>query len=72
MLKAQQAEGCRRGHALGHKDGPVALMLEYDNLPRYFLGKVQDKNPELILPSDDIKANYRFSRTFQYSAEGKA
>jgi hypothetical protein len=60
LLKVREAEGYRRGLAFGHKDGSVALILEYDDLLHFFLGKVQDKNPELILPSDDIKANYSF------------
>jgi hypothetical protein len=47
-------------------------MLEYDDLFHFFLGKVRDENPELILPSDDIEANYRFSHTFRQTTEGKA
>jgi hypothetical protein len=64
LFKVREAEGWRNGPAFGHKDGSVSLMSEYDDLFHYFLAKVKDENPELILPSDDIKANHRFSRTF--------
>jgi hypothetical protein len=72
LLKVQEVEGCLNGPAFGHKDGSVGLMSEYDDLFHFFLGKVQDENPELILPSDDIETNCRFLRTFQRTAEGKA
>ncbi len=72
LLRVQEAEGCKRGPAFGHKDGSVALMSEYNDLPHFFLGKVQDKNLELILHSKDIKANYSFLWTFRRTAEGKA
>jgi hypothetical protein len=71
LLKVQE-EGCKRGPAVGHKDGSVALMSEYDNLLHFFLGKVQDKNPELILHSDDIEGNYSFLQTFRRTAVGNA
>jgi hypothetical protein len=72
LLRVQEAEGCKRGPAFGHKDGSVALMSEYDNLLHFFLRKVQNENPELILHSDNIKANYSFLPTFRRTAEGKA
>jgi hypothetical protein len=40
LLKVREAEGCRSGPAFGHKDGFVALMLEYDNLLHFCLRKV--------------------------------
>ncbi len=40
LLKVRESEGCRRGPAFGHKDSSVALMLEYNNLLHFFLGKV--------------------------------
>ncbi len=64
LLKVREAEGCRRGPAFGHKDGSVALMLEYDNLLHFCLRKVQDNNTELILLFDNFKANLIFLRTF--------
>jgi hypothetical protein len=47
-------------------------MSEYDNLLLFFLRRVQDECPELILLDDNIEVNYRFSRTFQHTAEGRA
>jgi hypothetical protein len=72
LLRVREAEDCKGGPAFGHKDGSVALMSEYDDLLLFFLGKMQDKNPELILHFDNIKANYSFLRTFRRTAEGKA
>jgi hypothetical protein len=65
LLKVREAKGCLNGPAIGHKDGLVGLMSEYDDLFHFFLGKVQDENPELILPLDNIEGSYKFSRTFR-------
>jgi hypothetical protein len=47
-------------------------MLENDNLLHFFLRRVRDKYPELILADNNIKVNYCFSRTFRCTAEGRA
>ncbi len=60
LLRVQEEEGCSSGPAFGHRDGSVALMSEYDNLLHFFLRRVQDECPELILPDDNIKVNYHF------------
>jgi hypothetical protein len=65
-------EGCRSGPAFGHQDGSVALMLEHDDRLHFFLRRVRDKYPELILADNNIEVNYCFSRTFRRTAEGRA
>jgi hypothetical protein len=72
LLRVREEEGCSSGPTFGHRDGSVALMLEYNNLLHFFRRRVQDECPELILPDNKIKVNYRFSRTFQRTAEGRA
>jgi len=47
-------------------------MSEYDELLRFFLRKVQSTCPDLILPLDDVEANYGFFRTFRRMAKGRA
>jgi hypothetical protein len=42
LLKVQEMEGWRNGHAFEHKDGSVSLMSEYDDLFHYFLARVKD------------------------------
>jgi hypothetical protein len=58
LLRVRKEEGCRTGPAFGSRDGSLGLMSEYDELLRFFLRKVQSTCPDLILPSDDIEANY--------------
>jgi hypothetical protein len=72
LLRAFEAEGCKRGPAFGHRDGTVASMSKYNDLLHFFLRKVQEGFPDLILPDDNIKLNYNFSRTFRRTAEGRA
>jgi len=72
LLRIREEEGCRTGPAFGARDGSVGLMSEYDDLLRFFLQKTQAAFPDSILPSDDIDANYGFSRTFRRTAEGRA
>ena len=38
----------------------------------FFLQKVQDTHPNLILPTDNVEVNRGFSRTFRRMAEGRA
>jgi hypothetical protein len=71
-MSIREREGCRTGPAFGHKDGSVGLILEYDNILHYFLRILQKEKPDMISPTDDIEANYSFSRTFQRTAEGRA
>jgi hypothetical protein len=47
-------------------------MSEYDNMLHFFLQKVQDTHPNLILPTDDVEANYGFSHIFRRTAKGRA
>ena len=72
LLRVREEEGCRTGPAFGSRDGSVGLMSEYDKLLRFFLRRVQSTCPDLILPSDDVEANYGFFRTFRRTAEGRA
>ncbi len=67
----QEAEECRSGPAFGHRDGSVAAMLEYNNLLHFFLKRVQDECPQLILLDDNIEINYNFSPTFRHTVEGR-
>ena len=71
LLRAREAEGCKRGPACGHRDGTAASMSEYNDLLHFFLRKVREKCPDLILPDDNIELNYSFSRTFRCMAEGR-
>ncbi len=71
-MHIREEEGCRTGPAFGNSNGPVRLMSEYDNMLHFFLQKVQDTHPNLVLPTDDVEANYRFSCTFRRTAEGRA
>jgi hypothetical protein len=72
LIQIREEEGCLLGPAFGHKDGSVALMREYDAILHHFLEMIQKENPNLIADSDDIQANYGFSRTFRRTAEGRA
>ncbi len=72
LIKVREEEGCVSGPAFGHRDGSVALMREYDEILHYFLETIQRECPELISKSDDVHANYGFSRTFRRTAEGRA
>ncbi len=72
LLHIREEEGCRTGPAFGNSNGSVGLMSEYDNMLHFFLQKVQDAHPNLILPTDNVEANYGFSRTFRRMAEGRA
>ena len=54
LLRAFEAEGCKRGPAFGHRDGTVASMSKYNDLLHFFLRKVQEGFPDLILPDDNI------------------
>jgi hypothetical protein len=47
-------------------------MSKYEDMLHFFLQKVQDTHPNLILSTDDVEANYGFSRTFRRMAEGRA
>ncbi len=44
-------------------------MAEYDNVLHLFLRWIQEAQPELITPTDNIESNYSFSRTFRRAAE---
>ncbi len=72
VLKVREEEGYRTGPAFGSRDSSLGLMSEYDELLCFFLRKVQSTCPDLILPSDDVEANYGFFRTFRRTAEGRA
>ena len=72
LLRVREEEGCRTGPAFGSHDGSLGLMSEYDKLLRFFLRNVQSTCPDLILPSDNVEANYGFFRTFRRTAEGRA
>jgi hypothetical protein len=72
LLKIREEEGCRTGPAFGCSNGSVGLMSEYDNIIHFFLRKVQEAHPNLILPTDNVEVNYGFSRTFRRTAEGQA
>jgi len=72
LLHIREEEGCRTGPAFGNSNGSVGLMSEYDDMLHFFLRKVQDAQPNLILPTDDIEANYGFSHTFRRMAKGRA
>jgi hypothetical protein len=54
LLKIWEEEGCRTGPAFGCSNGSVGLMSEYDDTLNFFLQKVQDAHPNLILPTDDV------------------
>jgi hypothetical protein len=71
-MTIREREGCRTGPAFGQADGSMGLMLEYDEILHYFLRMLQKECPEKIRPTDDIEANYSFSRTFRRTAEGIA
>jgi hypothetical protein len=72
LIKVREEEGCVSGPAFGHRDGSIALMREYDEILHYFLETIRRECPELISESDDVHANYGFSRTFCRMAEGRA
>jgi hypothetical protein len=72
LLHIREEEGCRTGPAFGNSNRSVGLMSNYDYMLHFFLRKVQDAHPNLILPTDDVEANYGFSRTFRRTAEGRA
>jgi hypothetical protein len=72
LIKVREEEGCVSGPAFGDQDGSVALMREYNKILHYFLETIQRECPELISESDDIHANYGFSRIFRRTAEGRA
>ena len=45
---------------------------EYNGLLLYFLEIIQTENPDMINPSDDVKSNYGFFRSFHKTAETRA
>jgi hypothetical protein len=67
-----EEEGCRTGPAFSNSNESVGLMSNYDDMLHFFLRKVQDAHPNLILPTDNVEANYGFSCTFKRTAEGRA
>jgi hypothetical protein len=72
LLHIREEERCRTGPAFGNSNRSVGLMPEYDNMLHFFLQKVQDAHPNLILPTDNVDANYGFSCTFRRMAKGRA
>jgi hypothetical protein len=45
---------------------------ELDGMLHFFLEKIQKEDEELIVPHDDVLANYSYFRTFCKTAEGRA
>jgi hypothetical protein len=72
LMDAQAQEGHKSGPAFGNCNRAVGLMADYDGILHYFLRKIQNDFPAMILPSDDIEANYSFNRTFLQTTEGGA
>ena len=72
LLEVRGQEGSTHGPAFGHANGSLATVAEYNAILHYYLAKVQGKANDLIMAGDDIKKNYRLSRYFCKSAEGRA
>ncbi len=70
-MKIRDDKGCRTGPAFGCSNESVGLVSEYEDMLHFFLQKVQDAHPNLILPTDNVEVNYGFSRTFRRMAEGR-
>jgi hypothetical protein len=72
LMSIREKKGCRTGPAFGHKDGSAGLISENNTILHYFLRILQKEEPDMIFPTDDIKANYSLLHTFQRTADGRA
>jgi hypothetical protein len=72
LIRVREEEGCQHGPAFGKTPTKAAWGEEYDGLLHYFLEIIQTENPDMIDPSDDVKANYGFFRSFRKTAETRA
>ncbi len=71
-MSIREKKGCRTGPAFGHKDGSAGLISENNTILHYFLRILQKDEPDMISPTDNVKAKYSFLHTFQRTAKGKA
>ena len=72
LVEARQQEGCRKGPAFGDRHGRVAWLSEYDGMLLPLLERIQETDPNLIAPSDEVEKNYSFFRSFRRTATGRA
>ena len=72
LIKAREEEGCTHGPAFGTAANKASYGGEYDILLHQFLETIQKESPELIAPTDDVKLNYGFFRSFRKTSETRA
>ena len=72
LVEAPQQEGCRKGPAFGDRQGQVAWLSEYDGMMLPLLERIQETDPNLIAPSDEVEKNYSFFHSFRRTATGRA
>jgi hypothetical protein len=64
LIRVRQEEGCVSGPAFGRSATQASLGSEYDIMLHQLLGTIQQENPDLIAPADDVKLQYGFFRSF--------
>ena len=72
LVEARQQKGCRKGPAFGDRQGRVAWLSEYDGMMLPLLERIQETDPNLIAPSDEVEKNYSFFHSFRRTATGRA
>ncbi len=71
FMRIKEKEGYKSGPSFDCSNGSLGLMSKYDDILHLFLRKVQEAHPNIILPTDEVEANYGFSWTFRRTAKSQ-
>ena len=72
LIKVREEENCTHGPTFGRSSTKASHGAEYDTLLHQFLETLQKESPELIAPTDDVRSNYGFFRSFRKTSETRA
>jgi hypothetical protein len=71
LIEVCEQEGRHRGFAFQNADGTPPSGADYNILVRQYLREIQDTNPKLFSPDEDLM-RYGISQTYRKSAENRA